>query len=182
MIRESIHTSEGAERQEGQETGDSSSNGTVEEMRARIEALEAENRQLQDKALRAVADLENVRRRSETERIQTLEYANEQLLKQILPVVDDFARSIESGGSTRDFESFYKGIELIQSNLTKLLERIGVRRMDPVGQPFDVHLHEAIMRQPSDAEEDTVIAVVEPGYTYHDRVLRHAKVIISAGV
>lgn len=178
MKRESIPIDEASEQTGGSTAGDSSS---VEELERRIAELEADNQQLRDKALRAVAEVENVRRRSESERQQTLEYANEQLLRQILPIVDDFERTVAAGQQTKDVDALYRGVEIVYANLRKALERIGVRRMDTVGQPFDVHLHEAIMRQPSEAPEDTVITDVEAGYTYHDRVLRHAKVIISAG-
>jgi molecular chaperone GrpE len=179
MKRESIPIDEGT-GQEGKAAADSPQ-GDAESLQQRIAELESENQQLRDKALRAVAEVENIRRRAESERRQTLEYANEQLLRQILPIVDDFERSLESGAQTSDIEAYRKGVELVHSNLQKTLERIGVKRMKTVGEAFDVHLHEAIMRQPSDAPEDTVITDVEPGYTYHDRVLRHAKVIISAG-
>jgi molecular chaperone GrpE len=181
MNKQPIATDEGMEQKEEKGAGGDSSLQGEEALRQRIAELEAENQQLRDKALRAVAEVENVRRRSESERLQTLEYANEQLLRKILPIVDDFERSVSSGTQTKDFEAFFKGIEIVHANLLKTLERIGVRRMETVGKPFDVHLHEAIMRQPSDAPEDTIITDVEAGYTYHDRVLRHAKVIISAG-
>lgn len=181
MKRESIPTDEEREQREGSSAGDSPRPQGAEALEQRIAELEAENQQLRDKALRAVAEVENIRRRAESERRQTLEYANEQLLRQILPIVDDFERSVESAAQTTDVEAYRKGVEIVHANLQKTLERIGVKRMKAVGEPFDVHLHEAIMRQPSDAPEDTVITDVEPGYTYHDRVLRHAKVIISAG-
>jgi molecular chaperone GrpE len=180
MTRETMPTDEGTEQKEERMEGDPSASG-AEALEKRIAELEAENQQLRDKALRSVAELENVRRRAETERQQILEYANEQLLRNILPIVDDFQRAVEGGQTTKDFDALYRGVEMIHSNLQKTLERIGVKRMETVGQHFDVNLHEAIMRQPSDAPEDTIITDVEAGYTYHDRVLRHAKVIISAG-
>lgn len=183
MKRESIPIDDEREQREGRAAGDSprpEAEG-ADALQARIAELEAENQQLRDKALRSVAEVENIRRRADAERRQTLEYANEQLLKQILPIVDDFERTVESGSQTADLEAYRKGVELVRANLLKTLDRIGVKRMQVVGEPFDVHLHEAIMRQPSDTPEDTVITDVEPGYTYHDRVLRHAKVIISAG-
>ncbi|HVK37912.1 MAG TPA: nucleotide exchange factor GrpE [Candidatus Kapabacteria bacterium] len=183
MKRESTPTEEAREHREERTAGDSPRPAVegAEALEARIAELEQENQQLRDKALRSVAEVENIRRRADAERRQTLEYANEQLLKQILPIVDDFERTVESGGQTADIEAYRKGVELVRANLMKTLDRIGVKRMSVVGEPFDVHLHEAIMRQPSEAPEDTVITDVEPGYTYHDRVLRHAKVIISAG-
>lgn len=147
----------------------------------RLATLEQENQRLRDQALRAVADLENFRRRALTERDQILLYANERLLKAILPIVDDMQRSVESGEQTRDFESFFQGVTMINEKMKKLLEGQGVTKIKTVGEPFDVELHEALMRQPSDAPEDTVITELEPGYMFGDKVLRHAKVIVSAG-
>lgn len=183
MKRESIPIEEAAHRQETGTADDSPRTEAegADALRQRVAELETENQQLRDKALRSVAEVENIRRRAESERRQTLEYANEQLLRQILPFIDDLERSIESGAKSIDIEVFRKGIELVHTNLKKTLERIGVKKMSVVGEPFDVELHEAVMRQPSDTPEDTVITDVEPGYTYHERVLRHAKVIISAG-
>ena len=147
----------------------------------RIAMLEGENQRLRDQALRAVADLENFRRRAAQEREQIVQYANDRLLRAILPILDDFQRSVESGAQTNDFQSFYQGITMISEKLAKVLEAQGVKKISTVGEHFDVNLHEALMRQPSDAPEDTVISELEPGYTYGDKVLRHAKVIVSAG-
>ncbi len=153
----------------------------LESPEARITALEEENHRLRDQALRAVADLENFRRRANAERQQVTLYANERLLKELLPLVDDIARSVESGGQAREFEGFYQGVSMINDKFKKMLDGLGVAKVPTVGLQFDVNLHEALMRQPSDAPEDTVIAELEPGYTYGERVLRHAKVIVSAG-
>jgi molecular chaperone GrpE len=147
----------------------------------RIASLEQENQRLRDQALRAVADLENFRRRAVTEREQLVMYANERLLRSLLPIVDDFQRSVESGEQTKDFNSFFQGVSMINDKLKRLFEAQGITRIETVGEPFNVELHEALMRQPSEAPEDTVIAELEPGYRYGDRVLRHAKVIVSAG-
>ena len=70
---------------------------------------------------------------------------------------------------------------MIDGKFQKLLESHGVKKIETVGQDFDVHLHDALLRQPSDAPEGTVIGELEPGFTYGDKVLRHAKVIVSAG-
>lgn len=153
----------------------------LESPEMRIEALEDEKNRLRDQALRAVADLENFRRRAMAERQQIIEYANERLLRELLPIVDDFTRSVESGSQTRDFDGFFQGVTMISGKLLKLLEQQGVKKIETAGMEFDVNLHEALMRQPSDAPEDTVISELEPGYMYGDRVLRHAKVIVSAG-
>lgn len=147
----------------------------------RITALEADNQRLRDQALRAVADLDNFRRRAAQEREQIIQFANDRLLRALLPIIDDFQRSVESGSQTSDYQSFYQGVAMISDKLARMLESQGVKKIPTVGEHFDVNLHEALMRQPSDAPEDTVISELEPGYTYGDKVLRHAKVIVSAG-
>jgi molecular chaperone GrpE len=156
----------------------SAENGSVEE---RVAQLEQENRQLREQVMRALADLENIRRRAQQERAETIQYGNERLLREILPIIDDFRRSVDAGAQSKDFENFYQGVSMIDGKFQKLLESQGVKRMETVGQEFDVHLHDALMRQPSDAPEGTVIGELEPGYIYGDKVLRHAKVIVSAG-
>ncbi|HVZ40000.1 MAG TPA: nucleotide exchange factor GrpE [Candidatus Kapabacteria bacterium] len=147
----------------------------------RIEALERDNARLRDAALRAVADLENYRRRATAEREQVVIYGNERLLRSLLPIVDDMKRSIDMGGQSRDFDNFFQGVSMINDKFAKLLDGLGVKKIETVGQPFDVNLHEALLRQPSDEPEDTVITELEAGYMFGDRVLRHAKVVVSAG-
>jgi molecular chaperone GrpE len=147
----------------------------------RVAELEAENRKLRDQALRTIADMENLRRRTQQEQSRMVEYANERLLRELLPIVDDFRRSVDAGEQSHDFDSFFQGIQLVNAKLEKLLDAQGVKRMDVVGKPFDVNLHDAMMHQPSDAAEGTVITELEPGFMYGDKVLRHAKVIVSAG-
>jgi len=146
-----------------------------------LERLKEENARLRDQALRSLAEVENVRRRAAQERESIVQYANEGLLRELLPIIDDFRRSVDSGVQGRDFDAYYQGIAMINDKIARVLEAIGVRKIATVGEPFNVELHEALMRQPSDASEDTVIGEIEPGYTLGDRVLRHAKVVVSAG-
>ncbi len=147
----------------------------------RIAALEREVAELRDQKLRSIAELDNMRRRAQQQAADTVRYANENLLRQVLPILDDFERSLESSRDSHAEDGFYQGVEMIERKFRKLLESLGVHRIDTVGKPFDVNLHDAILRQPSEAPEDTVITEVEPGYMVGDRVLRHAKVIVSAG-
>ena len=153
----------------------------VEMLEKRIQELEGENETLRDQRLRAIADLDNARRRAEQDVMTTVQYANEGLLKKLLPIVDDFERSVESATEEQGTDPFVKGVAMIRSKLAKLLEEEGVERIEAVGQPFDVELHEAMMRQPSDKPEDIILTELEPGYTYKGKVIRHAKVIVSAG-
>ena len=147
----------------------------------RVRELETETEGLREQRLRAIAELDNARRRAQQDVLNTVRYANEDLLKKFLPIVDDFNRSVESGAETKDFNSFFEGITLIKNKLMKLLEELDVKQIEALGEPFNVDFHEALMRQPSDKPEDTVVAELEPGYLYKDKVIRHTKVIVSAG-
>ncbi len=161
-----------------------------EEMINEIEALKAENENLKkeleeykDRLLRRVAEFENFKKRLEADFSNAVKYANEKLLLEILPVVDDLERSLSSGKEKPDFDSFYQGVKMIYSKLMKVLEAHGVKPFDSVGKKFDVYYHEALLRIPrDDVPPDTVIDEVERGYMYYDKVLRHAKVIVSSPV
>ncbi len=177
-----IPVTDGSEEKEPVSQGE---NGTEEtdpqaELQARVEELEKENAQLKEARIRAVAELDNARRRSQQEILNAVQYANEDLLKKLLPILDDFHRSVEASTETRDFDAFYKGIALIRDKVSKTLTDVGVQRINTEGKEFDVDFHEALMRQPSDQPEGTVISELEPGYTYKDKVIRHARVIVAA--
>lgn len=153
----------------------------VRVLEERVRELETENEGLREQRIRAIADLDNARRRAQQDVLNTVRYANEDLLKKFLPIVDDFVRSVESGAETKDFNSFFEGVALIKNKLMKMLDELDVKQIEALGEPFNVDFHEALMRQPSDKPEDTVVAELEPGYTYKDKVIRHAKVIVSSG-
>ena len=132
-------------------------------------------------AIRRAAELENFRRRVEKEKEQIVRYANEKLLLELLPFIDDLHRAVESGKQQQNFEAMIQGIELIYSKVMGILERLGVRPIETVGKQFDVELHEALMHVPHEAPEGQIVQEIQRGYMYGDKVLRHAKVITSAG-
>lgn len=170
------------------DTNESASGGTTIPIDGGAEnaSTEEEVAKLRDQLLRTAADFDNYRRRARSEQEQLIQYGNERLLRALLPFVDDLRRSVESGEKveerSREFESFFQGVSMIADKVMRLLESQGVERIETVGKPFDVNLHEALLHQPSDEPEGTIIAELEPGYTYGDRVLRHARVMVSAGV
>jgi molecular chaperone GrpE len=136
--------------------------------------------QLKDQLLRKAAEFENYKRRTEGEYANLVRSANENLLLALVPILDDFSRSLKSGKEKPDFDLFYRGIEMIQSKLTRTLEGEGLRAFESAGRPFDVQFHDALLMIPRpDVPPHTVVEEVERGYMLNDRVLRHAKVIVS---
>lgn len=143
--------------------------------------LEKQVAELKDSLLRKVAEFENYKRRNENEQMNLLKYAAEPFIKNILSVYDDLERSLSHIDDENSFESTKKGLLLVFDKFNKTLENQGVKKIEAKGQPFDVHLHEALMQQPVEGvAPHTVLDVIEPGYTYKDKVIRHAKVIVSA--
>jgi len=145
-----------------------------------IEELKKEAADLKDKFLRKAAEFENYKRRTENDQLNLLKFAAESLILKLLPIIDDFERSLDHIESSTDIDSLKKGIKLIYDKFIKVLNEQGVKKIDAVGQPFDVEYHEALMQRKSDdVAPHTVLDEIEKGYTYKDRVIRHAKVIVS---
>ena len=147
---------------------------TVEELRRQVE-------EKQDRLLRALAEAENIRRRSQRDREEYVRYANESLLRDLLPVLDNLDRALGAARATNDASGVVGGVELIQRELLKVLERAGVTRYSALGQPFDPTRHEAVARVVSaNAKPGTVVGETLPGYMLHNRVLRAALVSVAA--
>jgi len=152
----------------------------AEEFLAKIEQLEKERDDLKDKYLRKAAEFENYKRRTEQEFNSLTKYASEQLITDLLPVLDDFERSLHVSKDRREFGPFYKGVEMIYQKFKNLLESKGVKPIESEGKQFNVDLHDALMQSPREGvEPNTVIEEVEKGYMYKDKVIRHAKVVVA---
>lgn len=135
----------------------------------------------QDKLLRALAETENVRRRAQRDREEYIKYAAESLLKDLVPVLDNLDRALAAASAGESAAGVVEGVELIQRELLRVLERAGVTRYSAVGQRFDPTRHEAIARVVSPNQpDDTVVAETAPGYLLHGRVLRAALVAVAA--
>ncbi len=145
-----------------------------------IEELEKEVAELKDKLLRRAAEFENYKRRTENDQLNLFKYAAESFIIRLLPVVDDFERSLQHIDSSKDVDSIKQGVKLIYDKLMKVLDEQGVKKIESVGQPFNVNFHEALLqRKAEEAAPHTVLDEIEKGYMYKDRVIRHAKVIVS---
>ncbi len=172
----------------GESTAANPAEGQVEEgepdfsPEARIAELEEENSELKDKYLRKHAEFENFRKRMMREKEDFAKYANQQLLSDLVTVVDDFERAINSSRDSENFQSFYDGIVMIEKQLVSMLEnKYGINRFEGVGDEFDPQRHEAVASAPAAEGQDVsrVEEVYQKGYMLHDRVLRSAKVKVS---
>jgi len=147
----------------------------------KIAELEKQNLELKDTLLRKAAEFENYKRRNENDQMNIIKYAAESFIKNVLPIYDDLERSLLHIDEANNFDSTKKGLLLVFEKFGKILENQGVKRIEAIGKQFDVHFHEALMQQPAEGvEPHTVLDVLEQGYMYKDRVLRHAKVVVSS--
>ncbi len=146
----------------------------------KITKLEQEVVDLKDKLLRKAAEFENYKRRTENDQINLITFAAESFIQKLLPVIDDFERSLGHVDEAQDITAIKQGLKLIYDKLMKVLDEQGVKIIEAVGNPFDVDYHEALMQRPDDSvEPHTVLDEMEKGYTYKDKVIRHAKVVVS---
>jgi molecular chaperone GrpE len=147
-----------------------------------ITRLNAELEARNDQLLRKAAEFENMRRRVQNERIKLFEDARIDALQQFLPVNDDLQRTIQVLKEAGMDEKYLKGVELVAGKMENVLQHYGVEQIDDVLVPFDVNLHDALMRQKADDPgigSGMVLQVLENGYKIGERVIRHAKVIVS---
>ncbi len=133
-----------------------------------------------DKYLRLYSEFENFRRRTAKEKLELIQTAGEQIVKVILPVIDDFERAEKAFQGTESKEM--EGFLLIYNKFKKILEQTGVKEMEAKGTNFDADLHEAITQLPTpdETQKGKVLEVVEKGYLLGDKVVRHAKVVVGA--
>jgi molecular chaperone GrpE len=133
----------------------------------------------EDELLRALAEQQNVVRRRRQEMESSVQYAQESLVKDLLPVLDDFERALKAmDGAVSD--SMRAGVALVYVRLVRILTAQGLEPIRPLGEPFDPTLHDAIAQDPApDQAPGTVVEVAQPGYRFKSRVLRHAKVVVA---
>ena len=167
-------------RQEQQPTEtDTSPERMLQDLRQKLEDAQTEAQTNHDRFLRERAELENFKRRMQREKAEALRFANEPLLRELLPVVDNLERAVEHG--TGDGQSVLEGVRLVLKSLHEALERHGVKRIDAVGEPFDPSRHEAMAQvESSEHEPNRVVEQYHRGYLLHDRLLRPALVTVSS--
>ena len=152
-----------------------------------IAALQAEAADYKDKWIRAHAEIDNVRRRLEKEKEETAKYAITRLARDIVNVGDNFQRAIAAvpaGATEQDsaLKSLVEGVTMTEREFLNILERFGIKRIQPANEPFNPHMHQAVMEmERPDITAGTVVQVFQAGYTIEDRCLRPAMVAVSRG-
>ena len=149
-----------------------------EELEERLAAAEARAEEHLNDLKRVAADFDNFRKRAARERGEMAAYANERLVKELLPVLDDLERALQAAEEHEEVK-LEEGVRLVHRQLAGVLVKAGLADIETDGK-FDPHVHEALLSQPSDAEEGSVIEVLQKGYRLGDRVLRPARVVVAA--
>ena len=144
--------------------------------------LENEINVLKDKHIRLKAEFENFRKRKNKEISSLLQYDGESIIKEVLPIFDDLNRMVDSAESSnlKNENSLVDGINLLRSKIDRFLESKNIEPFGIEGESLDPQIHDAMLTQKDDKKEDNVIlSVFEKGYKYHDKVIRHAKVVVN---
>jgi molecular chaperone GrpE len=167
----------------GAETGETAEDAAGTEMMAREDAevkkLAADLEDMRQTLLRHQADFANYRKRAEKENREAAQRATARVIEGLIPVVDGFEHALAAHREA-EYEGYRKGFELIYKQLLDHLTRLGAERIDPIGKPFDPHLHQAMERsETSEYPDGTILEVFQPGYLFHGRTLRPAMVRVA---
>jgi molecular chaperone GrpE len=149
----------------------------LEAVTAERDRLAKEKAEVYDQFLRRTAEFENLRRRSQRERAETLEFAGMEVVRELLPILDDFERALKNPSSDKEYE---KGMELIYNRLFGALHKAGLEPMDSQGRKFDPYVHHAVETVESgEVEDHTVVEELQRGYNFKGRLLRAAMVKVA---
>ena len=144
--------------------------------------LEKDAADAKDQSLRSLAELENVKRRKEQEKVDAIKFGNERLINDLLPILDafDLAMGQSAVSESEEVKAVITGFEMIQKQISQFLEKIGVEKIESLDQPFDPNLHQGISQESHpDKDENTVVKEMQPSYKLNDRVIRPAMVVVS---
>jgi molecular chaperone GrpE len=152
-----------------------------QKMQDELKECTDKNAELQDKYLRLSAEFDNYRKRTHREKTEMIKTASDDLLKKIIPVVDDFERGLAAVNNSGDLEAIKQGINLIYSRFREFLQQQGIREIESINQDFNTDFHDAVTKIPvaDDNLKGKVVDVIEKGYYLHDKVIRYPKVVIG---
>ncbi len=143
-----------------------------------IKKLKKEIEDLNNKNIRLLAEFDNFKKRNLEERRKILQYDGESLVVGVLPVLDDLDRTL-SIKELKKLKNVYSGIKMIKDKINKVLDEKGIKSYESVGKKFDTNFHEALMMKKTKKKSGLILEEFEKGYLYHDKVIRHAKVIVG---
>lgn len=142
--------------------------------------LQQQNAELENRLVRAQAEMENIRKRSRREIEESRKYQNLDIVRSLLPAIDNLDRALAAAEQQANIENLVTGVKMVNNQFGEIFGQFGVKKIEALGQPFDPNLHEALQQVATDEHSPmTVIQDVEPGYILHDRVVRPSKVIVS---
>lgn len=170
------------ENEASQETAsENSAESACEDVEKRVKELEEQVEKEKKEYLFLMAEFDNFRKRTLKEKSEIIKNAGENVLKGLLPIMDDFERGIKAAENSPEGESVKEGVKLIYNKLQKFLNQNGVKEIDPADDVFDTEKHEAIsvVPVPDEEKKGKILDTVEKGYTINDKVLRHAKVVVG---
>ena len=173
---EEIQTEEKPAKKRGRRSKDK-----TKELTQKVEELQNELSEAKDKYLRLVAEFDNYKKRTVKERLDLINTAGKETIAAILPVLDDFDRAKKSADDDASNEIFSEGVTLVYNKLHGMLKSKGLSPMESTGLEFDPELHEAITEIPAPSEDmkGKIIDTIETGYLLHDKIIRHAKVVVG---
>ncbi len=177
-----VETTE-AEPVEPEEAGESAASADhASDLMERLEAAEARAAEMQDKSLRAFAELDNFRKRMARDRQELLKTAAADVIESLLPALDNLKIGLAAADNHPEAGEVTKGFEMVGQQILSALQEHGLKEIDPSGEPFDPHFHDSLTTQPSEAvEEGGVIQTIKVGYMLNDKMLRPAAVVVSSG-
>jgi molecular chaperone GrpE len=147
--------------------------------RSEADLLKEQLEELKNKWLRALADFDNYKKRVALEQDQFVKFANEGLIRELLPVLDGLDKALSAAGSAKVNEGLIKGLALISRQVKDALSKFGLEEIEAVGKPYDPSLHEAILQKESSGPENVILEEMQKGYTLHGRVIKPSMVIVS---
>jgi len=167
---------------EPESSGEDNGKVEVEDLSVQLANTQERNLELEDRLLRMAAEQDNFKKRMQREREISLKYAEENILRELLPSLDNLERAVEQGHSSPDAGTLLAGVEMTFKGLLNTFEKFGVKPMADEGQTFDPNFHEAVaMEASADVPENQILQVYQKGYMFKDRLIRAAKVVVSKG-
>ncbi|RKU14388.1 nucleotide exchange factor GrpE [Candidatus Poribacteria bacterium] len=181
-INDTSEVSEAEESNGDAESEDSPEAEALANLTAEYEAYKAQSEEQHDQMLRTIAEFDNSRKRAEREKEESLKYALESFVKELIPTIDSIERAIQSTKESQDVDALVEGVEMIYKGLLSTLEKRGVTPIEAANEPFDPMQHEAVMHiESEDVPESIVIEEWQKGYVLHNRVIRPSMVSVSKG-